>query len=91
MTVSRVPESVKYGRAYRAMRKAYAAVVARGEAMCSEPVCKMTTRRIAPGTPWHLSHTPDGLTVIGPSHRACNASEAASRGNAARTPRYLPL
>jgi len=48
---------------------------------CHEPICLMPSRHITPGTPWHLSHTPDGKRWTGPSHARCNTSEAAIRGN----------
>jgi hypothetical protein len=81
----------KYGTAYRAIRNAWAPVVARGEARCSEPVCLMPTREIIPGSRWHLSHDPTGTRLLGPSHARCNTSEAATRGNTARGQRFLKL
>lgn len=81
----------KYTGAYLALRRAYAPVVARGEAVCSEPVCVMQSRHIVPGSRWHLSHDETGTVVLGPSHAKCNLSEAAKRGNAARAPRFLRL
>lgn len=73
-------------------RRAYAAVVAAQRAgqwlVCVEPVCLMRTRAIAPHAPANISHDPSGTMLIGPwphaSHRRCNLSEAASRGNRMR-------
>ena len=81
----------KYGTAYQAIRRAWAPVVARGEATCHEPVCLMPTRAIRPGSRWHLSHDPTGTRILGPSHGRCNESEAATRGNKSRTARFLKL
>ena len=72
---------------YLRTRKALAPVVEAGQAWCSEPVCVMRTRWIPPGTPWHLSHDPSGAVLLGPSHMRCNLSEAAKRGNRARSRR----
>lgn len=81
----------KYRGTYLAIRRAWAQVVARGEAECHEPICLMPTRRIAPGSKWHLSHDPTGTIILGPSHAGCNTSEGAIRGNAARADRFLKL
>lgn len=81
----------KYGPAYQALRQAWAAVVARGEATCSEPICLMPTRHIAPGSKWHLSHDATGLRLLGPSHARCNVSESATRNNKRRAQRFLQL
>ena len=81
----------KYGTAYQAIRRAWAPVVARGEATCHEPVCLKPTRAITPGSSWDLSHNPTGTVILGPSHRRCNRAEGATRGNRARAPRFLKL
>lgn len=81
----------KYRGVYLAIRKAWAPVVARGEAQCHEPICLKPTRHIAPGSRWHLSHDTTGTRIIGPSHMKCNTSEGAVRGNAARASRFLRL
>lgn len=81
----------RYGTAYQAIRKGWAGIVASGRATCHEPICKMDDRRIAPGEPWDMSHDPTGTRILGPSHRACNRSEAATRGNIARGQRFLRL
>lgn len=83
--------ATKYSGTYLAIRKAWAPVVARGEATCHEPICLMPTRAIAPGSRWHLSHDPTGTMILGPSHMRCNTSEAATRGNKTRASRFLVI
>lgn len=61
-----------------------AAVVARGEAQCSELVCVKASRHIDPDEEWHLAHTADGSDYLGPAHAECNTSEGAARGNRMR-------
>lgn len=81
----------KYTGMYREIRRAWAGVVAAGEATCHEPICLMPTRHIVPGSRWHLSHDPTGTTILGPSHAKCNTSEGATRGNKSRASRFLRL
>lgn len=81
----------KYGGTYQAIRKAWAGVVARGEAQCHEPVCLHPTRAIHPASQWDLCHDTTGTVILGPGHRKCNRSEGASRGNKARPTRFLKL
>jgi hypothetical protein len=70
-----------YDGPYRRLRKEWAAVVEQGHAWCSEPRCVMPSRWIAPGSEWHLAHSPDRQRIIGPAHAKCNLSEAGRRGN----------
>lgn len=86
-----IPRDVKYGTAYKAARRGWAGVIARGEGTCHEPKCLRDSRIITPGEPWDLAHDPTGLRIIGPAHRLCNRSEAATRGNTARANRFLRL
>ena len=81
----------KYTGTYLAIRRAWAPIVARGEATCHEPVCLHPTRDIHPDARWDLSHDPSGTVILGPSHRRCNRAEGATRGNKARPNRYLTL
>lgn len=81
----------KYGGTYQAIRRAWAPIVARGEASCHEPICLMPSRAITAGTRWDLAHDTTGTCILGPAHPKCNRSEGATRGNRARTPRYLRL
>ena len=76
--------SDRYGSAHRRLRAKWAAVVARGEAQCSELVCVKASRHINPDEEWHLAHTADGSDYLGPAHAVCNTSEGAIRGNQGR-------
>ena len=88
----------KYGYAHQQEREAWRPIVAAGQAVCAEPVCKIQqrggTRAIpaewAPTQLWHVCHDPSGTLVIGVGHRACNLSEAARRGNRMRRRRAKP-
>lgn len=81
----------KYRGTYLAIRKAWAPVVARGEATCHELICLMGTRVITPGSSWDLAHDTTGTQILGPAHRRCNRSEGATRGNTERETRFLTL
>lgn len=76
---------------YKALRKGWAGVVARGEATCHETICLMPTRAITPGSAWDLCHDTTGTRILGPGHRRCNRSEGATRGNTERANRFLKL
>lgn len=43
-------------------------------AHCHAEHCLEPTRRINPGDPWDLGHTPDRQRWTGPEHRRCNRS-----------------
>ncbi len=79
--------SPRYRYAHQQERKRWQPIVEAGRAFCTEPVCKMPSRFIPPGSKWHLSHAPDGVTYLGPSHARCNTAEAAVRGNRSRAAR----
>lgn len=70
----------KYSGYYLAIRRAWAPVVARGEATCHEPVCLKDTRAIHPGSSWDLSHDPTGTVILGPSHRSCVTDQKVRSG-----------
>ncbi len=70
-----------YDAEYHRIRRAWAQVVAEGQAFCSERVCLYASRWIAPGASWHLAHSPDRTMILGPAHARCNLSEAGRRGN----------
>ena len=60
----------RYGRAHRLVRKKYASIVARGNAVCAR-----CGKPILPGDLWDLDHDDDDplqRRYLGPSHRACN-------------------
>lgn len=84
-------------REYRLAEAECKRQVKAGVAVCVEPRCLFPTRLIpawfADVKPrlWSVSHDPTGTIVLGPSHKRCNLSEAAIRGNrarAAKRPRY---
>lgn len=77
-------QSRGYDVEHERQRKAWAPVVARGEATCQAALCLEDSRAIAPRGEWHLGHTPDRTAWTGPEHPRCNTSEGATRGNAAR-------
>jgi hypothetical protein len=52
-----------------------------GAGLCAERVCIHRSRLITPDMNLHLCHAPDGVTVLGLGHAACNIREAAIRGN----------
>lgn len=60
------------------------ALVRAGAGLCAETVCVKRTRVITPDMDLHLCHAPDGVTVLGLGHAACNLREAARRGNRLR-------
>src|SRR5215468_165535 len=65
-----------YDANYVRLRKQWSSVVSAGEAICSEAVCLEASRWIAPGSDWHLAHSPDRARILGPAHARCNLSEA---------------
>jgi hypothetical protein len=54
-----------------------------GQVDCHNPVCLMPIRRILPGEPWQLGHTPDRTAWRGPEHRLCNESEGGKAAHSA--------
>jgi hypothetical protein len=53
-------------------------------------LCARCRRRILPGTPFDLDHTPDRSSYLGPSHRACNRLAGARNGAAVTNFRRQP-
>lgn len=82
--MARRSDPIRYGTAHRAMRAAWAPVVARGEAACTR--CHQT---IHPGQRWDLDHIDGGTPdqYAGPAHARCNRRAGAQHGNAARSRR----
>ena len=74
----------QYRYAHQQERNRWRPIVEAGQAACSEPVCVMPTRWIAPGSRWDLSHDATGTRWIGPSHARCNRAENARRNNPKR-------
>ncbi len=68
-----------YGGAHARLRRQWELVVDAGAAFCHQPVCLEErdgrTRRIIPGTPWDLGHTPDRTGWTGPEHRRCSRAD----------------
>ena len=68
-----------YGARHKALRKRWAAEVARGEVCCAR--CGGVIWR---DEPWDLDHTPDRSGYLGPSHRRCNRATATHRAKRKR-------
>lgn len=74
-----------YGADHKRTRRYWEPIVAAGNAYCCEDRCiNPGGRWIAPGEPWHLAHEIDRKGYKGPAHKACNLSEAGTRGNKMR-------
>lgn len=61
-----------YDSEHDRMRALWAPRVATGSVQCHATVCLEPSRRIIPGTPWDLGHTPDRRSWTGPEHARCN-------------------
>lgn len=61
--------TTRYGRAHRQTRAGYVPVVHLGIVDCAR-----CGKPIEPTDRWHLDHTDDGTTYLGPSHVACNVN-----------------
>lgn len=70
-----------YGGPHVKLRDQWKPLVDSGQASCHAAICLMPSRRIQPGTPWDLGHTPDRTTWTGPEHQRCNRAD----GNRRRT------
>ena len=74
-------QTPEYRAAYQDIRKAQAA----GQwLICVQPVCKYSSRDIAPHQAAHVAHNDDGTVILGPAHAHCNTSDGATRGNQMR-------
>lgn len=75
-----------YGAEHRRTKDQWRPVVAAGRALCTEPICLMRSRAIAPTEPWDLAHDRGNprRKYRGPAHRRCNRSEGATYGNVLR-------
>ena len=71
------PDAAKrgYGSEHARLRRQWKLKVDRGEVHCAR-----CGQWIEPGSPWHLDHTEDRSTYLGPSHAKCNLSAAAYKG-----------
>jgi hypothetical protein len=81
----------RYGREHRAERDRHLAALKRaGAGLCAERVCVKRSRVITPDMDLHLCHAPDGVTVLGLGHAACNVREAAVRARRLQQQRRHP-
>ena len=64
-----------YTADHDALRRRWKPRVDAGLVDCCSPTCIEPVRRIQPGEPWDLGHTPDRKTWRGPEHSTCNRSE----------------
>jgi hypothetical protein len=67
-----------YGAAHKALRLRYLRAIESGQVV----LCARCSRRILPGAPFDLDHTPDRSSHLGPSHRRCNRQAGARNGAA---------
>lgn len=74
-----------YGSEHAKARKAWAAVVSAGQAVCTR--CQ---RPVLPGMLWDLDHLDDRSGYAGAAHRACNRRAGAVKGNRRRAARRRP-
>lgn len=70
--------------AHKRERRRWLPVVRAGNGWCAELVCLRPSRWMDPSEPWDLAHDHVNGGYLGPSHRACNRSEGAARGNRQR-------
>jgi hypothetical protein len=68
-----------YGSAHEKQRRAWAPVVARGEATCARCGQPISTTGA-----WDLGHNDDRTAWTGPEHASCNRKAGAAASNAAR-------
>jgi hypothetical protein len=61
-----------YDAAHDKLRAKWARKVATGQVMCARCL-----KRISPLEDWHLDHTDDRTSYLGPSHALCNVSHRA--------------
>ena len=70
---------------YRAERKRIDRAQQAGQWLtCMQPICLHSSRDIAPSQSTDVAHDDSGTVVLGPSHRYCNRSDGATRGNLQR-------
>jgi hypothetical protein len=84
-----------YGAPHQAKRREWKPAVDRGDVDCHAVICLEEVdgygRRIQPGTPWNLGHTPDRSRWTGPEHERCNKTEPQFRaGYRPPPPGYVP-
>ena len=70
-----------YDGEHERLRRQWAPEVEAGTVDCHATVCMHNTRRITPGSPWHLGHTPDRTAWTGPEHARCNTADGGRRSH----------
>ncbi len=84
-SVPKLPAAARgYGWEHRRERARWAPRVATGETSCAR--CGWP---ILPGQLWDLDHASGKSSYLGPSHRRCNRSAGAAKGNRMRGQRRL--
>ena len=73
-----------YGFAHQQERDRWRPIIAAGRGECTEPICLLPTRQIAPGSHWDLAHNRQTGGYRGPAHRKCNRAEGARHKEALR-------
>jgi hypothetical protein len=71
-----------YDAAHDRQRKRWEPQVLAGLVDCHATRCLAPVRRILPGEPWDLGHTPDRKGWTGPEHARCNRSAGGRAGHA---------
>lgn len=69
----------RYGAEHRALRKTWAQRVQAGAVSCWR-----CGEWIPPGSRWHLGHSDDGSTYMGPEHPRCNIRAASKEAHRRR-------
>jgi hypothetical protein len=74
-----------YGSEHERLRAQWTPAVEAGAVDCHATTCVMPSRRIKPGTPWHLGHTADRTAWTGPEHATCNTVDGGRRSHPVTT------
>jgi hypothetical protein len=64
-----------YDAGHDRLRRRWKPQVDAGLVDCKADICLAPIRRILPGEPWQLGHTPDRTAYRGPEHQLCNEAE----------------
>jgi hypothetical protein len=70
-----------YSGQHPRLRKQWQPLVDAGLVSCHALICLKEGRRIQPGEPWDLGHTPDRTGWTGPEHQECNRADGTRRKN----------
>lgn len=94
MTDRRSTSDRGYGAPHQAKRREWEPYVDAGQVNCHAVICLEEvdgrTRRLNPGEPWDLGHTPDRARWTGPEHRRCNRTEPQFRADYRPAPPTVP-